>query len=180
MLSFLLSSFLFLFLYFFGWSSDWFYSVLSMFCMWTCITVLIYSNSDVFYWILRSLCSICYFSGYVRKVSRIGESPVPSSYHRNESTLEISASDTPTNTNNAGIQGTNHKKKGLGTRYFSAVSCLCVRDGEVSGGNNNSSMNGTEGAWFFDVCTLSVWFVRLYFSVMLNVIDWIYALRTYF
>ncbi len=88
---------------------------------------------------------LCFsFSGDVRKVSRIGETPVPSAYHRNENTLEISASDTPTNTNNAGIHGTNSKKKGLGTRFFSAVSCLCVRDGEVSGGNNNS-MNGTEG-----------------------------------
>ena len=80
----------------------------------------------------------------MRKVSRIGESPVPSSYHRAEHTLEISASDTQTNANSAGINGTNPKKKGLGTKYFSAVSCLSVRDGEVSGGNNNS-MNSAEG-----------------------------------
>eukprot|EP01032_Pedospumella_encystans_P013283 gene13283-15302_t len=83
--------------------------------------------------------------GDVRKVSRIGESPVPSSYHRAEHTLEISASDTQTNANSAGINGTNHKKKGLGTKYFSAVSCLSVRDGEISGGSNNS-MSSAEGA----------------------------------
>ena len=141
---------------------------------WSLITYhnIVYLLSFTKYSIFFCFPPLLLFTGDVRKVSRIGESPVPSSYHRAEHTLEISASDTQTNANSAGINGTNPKKKGLGTKYFSAVSCLSVRDGEVSGGNNNI-MNSAEGEFccnlhvvlrFWTVLMLKMTIIRCTFS----------------
>ena len=87
---------------------------------------------------------ILFFAGEVRKVSRIGESPVPSSFYRAPGTIEIDAE--PSNSASSGAKSINSGaknkgRKGLGTSFFSAVSCLSVRDA----GSSSGGMVGGEG-----------------------------------
>ena len=98
-------------------------------------------------------------------MSRFGESPVPLSYHRSPSTIEISASEAGSNDDSRSAS-ISTRKKGASTNFFSAVSCLSVREAAgasaavsaAGGGGHEGELNLFEYflVWLYRFCVVMI------------------------